>query len=799
LIPAVDGTPDYKMPLKPVFINTSLNTIYLTIGDSKECTISTPDLYSKGIDLKELRKGDGPVDLDITLQNIYDDALTYLTSRIIKTEGFSDNLRHLSIRLENSGRDSDYAFKTAEGLSYLFENIEKLPNLETLEIENIQITNTQLRDMAEALAKDSSIKEIKFDNCLIQSSGAKVLTKGLTRNNSVERIILDGNPGIGDEGTVAIANALKTSQINEVFLRGMSANIKADKEYYDSLYNGYNLGNRIGNRGFKAFVDALCESERPISFDLSDNNIDDKGMNYLAGKIESFDTIVHKKPQIDDKDKENKGEELSQQTLKPEEGETQDNAEESLYEFMEKAVYRGKPAEIILKDNIITDEGASRVLEAINTNPFMMRPDLSENQIQDEQILVDIGEKLEKHNSPSLTEGEFMSQVVLSLSGLDQNSVVEEVLERLLDPIEGPLSYMKTSNEMKSEEDRLSEKELQKKMEERRNELREGLAKNKATRLGMKRSLTKRSNAVPASCIRTSFSQNVPGNSTQADTDPLAIEMEKLNSMIGLENVKKKITRMTNLYRVMGLREERGLKTSTTTAHMVFSGNPGTGKTTVARRLGKILKAIGRLEKGHVIEVKRADIVGGFLGQTEAKSKAKIKEALGGILFIDEAYTLTPESVHADIDYGTVAIETILTEMEDYRDELVVIAAGYKDEMKKFINANPGLKSRFKNEIEFDDYSGEELVQIFQLFASEAVFKLTDEAEGLLRKECNKILLPENKPDNFANGRFARNIFEETIEHQSGRVLDEGKTDTESLMSISIADITFPENGFEQG
>ena len=192
------------------------------------------------------------------------------------------------------------------------------------------------------------------------------------------------------------------------------------------------------------------------------------------------------------------------------------------------------------------------------------------------------------------------------------------------------------------------------------------------------------------------------------ESKELKIYLDKLNSLIGLMEVKKELNSLINFVKLQRLRKQKNLNIPTISLHMVFTGNPGTGKTTVARLMSKILFELGYLSKGHVIETNRAGMVAGYLGQTALKTEEVVKQSVGGVLFIDEAYTLA-----SDDEYGQEAIDTLLKLMEDYRDNLVVIVAGYPKLMEKFISSNPGLASRFNKYIEFHDYTKEELYQIF--------------------------------------------------------------------------------------
>lgn len=254
---------------------------------------------------------------------------------------------------------------------------------------------------------------------------------------------------------------------------------------------------------------------------------------------------------------------------------------------------------------------------------------------------------------------------------------------------------------------------------------------------------------------------------------------KKLNNLVGLTTIKEDVKDLANFMKLQIMRQHKGLKTIPVSLHLVFSGNPGTGKTTIARILGDIYKNLGILSKGHLVEVDRSSLVAGYVGQTAIKTQEKINEAKGGILFIDEAYTLAKEGN----DYGQEAIDTILKAMEDYRDDFVVIVAGYSDLMQKFINSNPGLKSRFNKYINFPDYSAEELISIFINMCKEYDFILSDNAIEVMKEKI--ITMEKNKDVNFANARDIRNLFEKVVTQQATRLFEEQDKD---IMRIEAVD-----------
>lgn len=243
---------------------------------------------------------------------------------------------------------------------------------------------------------------------------------------------------------------------------------------------------------------------------------------------------------------------------------------------------------------------------------------------------------------------------------------------------------------------------------------------------------------------------------------------KELDELIGLEDVKEEVRSLANFVKVQKMRQEKGLKTPKMSYHLVFTGSPGTGKTTVARIVARIYKDLGILKRGHTVETDRSGLVAEYMGQTAIKTNALVDSALNGVLFIDEAYALVPDASYSGGDYGQEAISTLLKRMEDDRDRLVVIIAGYPKEMQRFIDSNPGLQSRFNRYINFPDYTAEELYRIYLMYAKKNEYTLNQEAGVYLRERLEDVV--EHKTRNFGNARYVRNVFEKSIQRQANRI-----------------------------
>ncbi len=277
----------------------------------------------------------------------------------------------------------------------------------------------------------------------------------------------------------------------------------------------------------------------------------------------------------------------------------------------------------------------------------------------------------------------------------------------------------------------------------------------------------------------------------QEPARPLEELLAELDGLVGLAPVKAEVKLVTNLLQVQKLRKERGLPVAESSRHLVFTGNPGTGKTTVARLLAQIYRTLQVVDRGHLVETDRAGLVAGFVGQTALKVTEVMETALGGVLLIDEAYALARGGGGSGSDFGQEAIDTLVKLIEDHRDDVAVIAAGYPDEMHQFIESNPGLRSRFPKTIHFPDYTTDELVSIFESMGKKASYSCTREAVETARTFFDG--QPRDK--GFGNGRVARNLFESAMAHQASRLVQIDQPTNEQLMELVPEDIAPPVPG----
>ncbi len=276
-----------------------------------------------------------------------------------------------------------------------------------------------------------------------------------------------------------------------------------------------------------------------------------------------------------------------------------------------------------------------------------------------------------------------------------------------------------------------------------------------------------------------------PAQAQLLEEDSLDKLMEELNSLTGMESVKKEVANLVNLLKICRIRQAKGLQIPPTTNHLVFLGNPGTGKTTVARILSKIYHGLGVLSKGHLVEVDRSGLVAGYMGQTSEKVMEVVEKAKGGVLFIDEAYALSSNKQEGD--FGQEAIDILNKAMEDFRDDLIVIAAGYHDEMQDFLDANPGLRSRFNRTIEFPNYDADDLIEIMNNRAKKLDYNIEEETLEYIRAKFKAIL--EFPPENFGNARSVRNYLDNAISNQANRLVSEPDIDVDKLTTITIEDV----------
>jgi Holliday junction resolvasome RuvABC ATP-dependent DNA helicase subunit len=261
--------------------------------------------------------------------------------------------------------------------------------------------------------------------------------------------------------------------------------------------------------------------------------------------------------------------------------------------------------------------------------------------------------------------------------------------------------------------------------------------------------------------------------------------LAELHQLVGLQSVKEEVETLANLARIFSLRKQRGMKVPDLSLHLVFLGNPGTGKTSVARIVSQLYGRLGLLSKGHLVEVDRSGLVANYVGQTATKVREVIDRAMGGVLFIDEAYSLASKGEN---DYGIEAIETLLKAMEDHREDLIVIAAGYTDEMQEFLASNPGLRSRFARDLVFPDYTPEEMAEIFRRMAEQAHYRVDPVAEQVLQSMLQQRWAARGL--DFANAREVRNLFERAVSEQANRLSRSASLEEADLSTLTAEDLT---------
>ncbi len=304
---------------------------------------------------------------------------------------------------------------------------------------------------------------------------------------------------------------------------------------------------------------------------------------------------------------------------------------------------------------------------------------------------------------------------------------------------------------------------------------------------------TKAENEQPAPAVQAAPQKVEAKQEEEAAPEDIEKLKKELHEYIGLDSVKHEVESLINLVSIQEMRKKNDLPVEDLSLHMVFSGNPGTGKTMVARLMARIYRSLGILSKGQLVEVDRSGLVAGYVGQTAIKTGEAIQKALGGVLFVDEAYALTN---HEGNDYGQEAVDTLLKAMEDHRDDLIVIVAGYTELMDDFVHSNPGLESRFNRFLDFPDYSVSEMLDIFGMRCKKSAYRLAEDAKDTLKA---LLALGALEPKSFGNARGVRNLFERAVSAQANRLAQQESVTRDELMLLTADDIRVAGGGEPEG